>query len=138
MPVEISQGLGVTAAEIQTFDDMWMSDAVRQYDKVLAEQTLAGNPWPGHWAIGGELMAAMVRMYELTHGLDFVGHRGSISLDPLYELSRLALDSRDDRRPNPVEDPFRGRVMPSWSEDGPAQADLHWAALDFAGLYSYP
>jgi hypothetical protein len=138
MPIEISPGLGVTAAEIHAFDELWMTDAARQNDKVLAEQTVSGNPWPGPWTIGGELMAAMVRMYDLTHGLDYVGHRGSIYRDHLYELSCIALDYRDDRRPNGIEDPFRGRVMPSWGEDGPAQGDLHWAGLDTAGLYSYP
>ena len=130
-PIAISPGLGVTAAEIQDFDERWMSDAQRQHHLAVAENHLSGVWDPGPWFVGGELMAAMVRMYDLTGRQAYVDH--------LYDLSRLALDYRDDGpKKTPIEDPFRGRVMPAWGEDGLSSGELHWCGIDTAGLYSYP
>lgn len=131
MPITISPGLGVTDADVQAFDERWMNDAQRQNDLVSAENHLSGVWDPGPWWIGGELMAAMVRMYDLT--------RRQVYVDHLYELSRLVLDYRDDGpKKSAIEDPFRARVMPSWGEDGPSSGELHWTGIDIAGLYSYP
>jgi hypothetical protein len=131
MFVTISPHPGVTDAEIQAFDEKWMTDGQRQIDLDFAEDSLSTYAWSDPWGVGGELMAAMVRMYELT--------RRRVYLDHLYDLSVIALDYRDDGGKKPaVEDRFRGRVMPAWGEEVPNQGDLHWAGADIAGLYSYP
>jgi hypothetical protein len=80
-PITISTGLGTKAVDIQEFDERWMSDAQRQSDLTAAENHLSGTWAPGPWWLVGELMAAMVRMYDLA--------RRQIYVDHLYNLSEL-------------------------------------------------
>jgi hypothetical protein len=128
--VRISDGLGVTAADLQAFNDAWMSPEAREGDIARATQNFTDPFTPGVW-ITGDDMQAMVRMYELTHD--------RLYLDHLRRLSRLVLSFRDDRRTDVrAVDAFTEQVMPAWDQRGVPSGYLHHAGLDAAGVYSYP
>jgi len=129
--VTISGGLGVTPADLQAFNDAWMTPEARAGDIARATQNFTDPFTPGVW-ITGDDMQAMVRMYDLTHDRFYLDH--------LRDLSRLVLSFRDDRRtdvPRAV-DAFTGQVMPAWDQLGVPSGYLHHASLDAAGVYSYP
>ena len=58
--VTISHGLGVTAADLQAFNDAWMTDVARGGDISRATQNFTDPFTPGSW-ITGDDMQAMVR-----------------------------------------------------------------------------
>lgn len=109
--VAISPAVGVTPADLQVFNDAWMTPAARARDLSRATHNFIDAFAPAVW-ITGDDMQAMVRMYELT--------RDPIYLDHLGDLSRLVLSYRDDRRTEVphVVDAFIGQVMPAWDQLG--------------------
>lgn len=129
--VTISPGVGVTPADLQVFNETWMTPAARAGDLSRATHNFIDAFAPGVW-ITGDDMQAMVRMFELT--------RDPIYLDHLGDLSRLVLSYRDDRRTDVphVVDAFIGQVMPAWDQLGVGSGYLHHASIEAAGVYSYP
>ena len=59
--VTISDGLGVTAADLQAFNDAWMTGEARRGDIARATENFTVPFTPGTW-ITGDDMQAMVRL----------------------------------------------------------------------------
>ncbi|MPY87565.1 MAG: PASTA domain-containing protein [Luteitalea sp.] len=125
--VKVSATLGVTAADLQAFNDRSMNPETMKTDVRVAGERAAG-------LLAGiedtsEIMGAMVYMYDLT--------QDRIYLDHLREMSREVLMNRDDHRGAPV-DAFTGRVMPAWGKSTVSFGSLHHANIFDAGLWCYP
>jgi predicted transglutaminase-like cysteine proteinase len=137
--VALSPGAAVTGNDIQMFDSKWMND-VQRADAIGQVYTTF---WPGYdyygipfesqaWTIG-ERMAAMARMYDLTHAPRYLDH--------LRELTNLVLAARDDHRPDAGfrMDGLRGwRVMPAWGVVRTTYGYYDHSSLVVAGVYAYP
>ncbi len=125
--VTVSATLGVTAADLQAFNDRSMHQSVRDADVYWAGQRAAGLA--SGIEDSTEIMGAMVYMYDLT--------QDRIYLDHLRDMSHEVLKNRDDRR-TALADWFVGRVMPAWGRRTVSFGSLHHADIFSAGLWSYP
>ena len=155
-PTTVSlSGSSLTSEDIRLFDNRWMTQD--QHDGYEHEVHKAF--WIGYDPFGldysllawgeGERMAAMARMYDLTHAAKY--------LDELRFLTNLVLAGRDDHidlqpepasqfdnpawQPNPASrmDGLRGGVvMPAWGHRSNEFGGYHTSTLDIAGVYAYP
>jgi hypothetical protein len=121
--------LGVTPADVQAFNQAWMTPDARAGHINGARDDFTNYFLPGAWTTG-EVMEAMVRMYDLTHD--------RLYLDHLRELSLLVLSYRDDRRMPRRKDPFRDQLMPAWGARGVPYGYRHHAGVVIAGVWAYP
>jgi hypothetical protein len=130
--ITVSPGSVVTSADLQAFNERWISPEARDADIFQATFPFNNDYLRGAWGTG-EDMEAMVRMYELTHDHAYLDH--------LRGLSNLVLSFRDDRRTDDKagrREAFRGQVMAAWGAPGIAYGYLHHTSPVLAGVYAYP
>jgi hypothetical protein len=152
--VSLSPGSGVTNADIQAFDQLWMTDLYKQAWFDIVRNTFClgydqnGNPFDNQaWGIG-DRMETMVHMYDLTQAPRYLDH--------LRDLAMVILAFRDDHMdPNNdlspeskigAQPPFGtrmdglrgGRVMPAWGWSSVGWAGYHSSEMDIASVFSYP
>jgi hypothetical protein len=142
--VTISDGPEITADDIAAFDAKWMQphDLATQLDG--ARCGLYVRDAAAAWGTE-ERMAAMVRMYELTHQMRYLDH--------LHDLIEAALQFRDDNydpangppfpacsaTPTPKKpvDFLRGQNEPAWAGRMYDFVGPGWADEDASSLYGY-
>jgi hypothetical protein len=138
--VTVSDGKASTAADIAIFDATWTQPLQHQQALDQAYWWLYKRFDGGVWETG-QRMAALARMYELTHERRY--------LDQLREFIELALRFRDDHHPGDIHstgedipaqplDEFRGRVMPAWGGKSVNTGGLHGVGEVVASVYTYP
>jgi hypothetical protein len=136
--VNLSDATAVSAADIDHFNGRWMQPAMCQAEVASAARDFSLRQ-PG-WATA-ERMAAMVRMFELTHDLRFLNH--------LRELTEIALAYRDDHypgnpdpacrrcEPRPLDD-FRGGHVAAWGHATDYYAGLSGVDEGISSVFAYP
>ncbi|HEY1300525.1 MAG TPA: hypothetical protein VGF07_08505, partial [Stellaceae bacterium] len=136
--VTVSPGRQVTADDIAKFNAQWMAPYPRQKIIDYAQSTLSQFDIDGAWGTG-ERMAAMVRMFDLTHDTRYLDH--------LRELSQIALKYRDDLpldkdRPDlirPADQIRNNKVgLPGWGGRAVDSGGLHHVDEITSSLYAYP
>jgi hypothetical protein len=135
--ITVSPGGQVTADDIAKFNAQWMAPYPRQKMINFAQSTLSQFDLDGVWGTG-EGMAAMVRMFDLTHDTRYLDH--------LRELIQIALKYRDDLpldkdRPDLIRptDEIRNKVgLPGWGGRAVDSGGLHRVDEVTSSLYAYP
>jgi hypothetical protein len=143
--VSISDGPEVTADDIAQFDAKWMQPFDRGWALDGARCGLFRRDPAAAWGTE-DRMAAMVRMYELTHQMRYLDH--------LHDLIEAALQYRDDNydpgngppdplccptTPSPKKpiDYLRGQNEPAWAGWMYDNVGYAWADEDASNLYGY-
>ncbi len=125
---QISDGPTITPADLAQFD-AWTNGPAHASASESVRQQLFDRCEACVWWIT-ERMAALVRMYDLTHDERFVFQ--------LRELVEHALKHRDDNHPaGSVLDEFRNRVIPGWGGKSPNNGQLHRASPAVSSLYAH-
>jgi hypothetical protein len=86
--IQVSPGRMVTADDITKFNQQWMQPWATRAALGFAASTLSNKDSSGTTG-NGERMAAIVRMFDLTHDAPYLDH--------LFDLIEIVLRYRDDR-----------------------------------------
>jgi hypothetical protein len=131
--ITVSSGKQITADDITKFNQQWMQPWERNGALGFAAYTLSTLDSSGDTGTG-EMMAAMVRMYDLTHAPRYLDH--------LFDLIQIVLQYRDDR---PLDgspkqlDEIRNKVgLPAWGGGLLDNYGLHSVEELTSSLYAYP
>jgi hypothetical protein len=131
--IKVSPGAQVTADDITQFNQQWMQPWEIKAALDFARSTLSNMDSSGTTG-NGERMAAMVRMYDLTHDPRYLDH--------LFDLVELMLRYRDDRASGDgpkVKDEIRDKVgLPAWGGGLLDNFGLHSVLEWTSSLYAYP
>jgi hypothetical protein len=140
--ITVSPGARWTADDITIFNEQWMQPLERAQAIGFATSTLGHRDPDGVWG-NGERMAALVRMFQLTHDARYLDH--------LREFIHLALQFRDDLPFDPPAvtrpvDMIRNQVgVPAWGGDGGTKdvEGVEYGGLSHieevvSNLYAYP
>jgi hypothetical protein len=131
--ITVSSGKQITADDITKFNQQWMQPWQTSKDLYTAQQTLSQLDSSGTTG-NGERMAAMVRMYDLTHDTPYLDH--------LFDLVQIVLKYRDDRPLDggpKVTDEIRNKVgLAAWGGGLLDNYGLHSVLEWTSSLYAYP
>ena len=134
--ITVSFGKTLTPDDITKFNQQWMQPFSTGAALEFARSTLSSLDSSGATATG-ERMAAMVRMFDLTHDTRYLDH--------LLDLVQLTLKFRDDRPldsgPNVFRPPdqIRNKVgLPAWGGGLLDNYGLHSVDEIVSSLYAYP
>jgi hypothetical protein len=131
--ITVSSGKQITADDITKFNQQWMQPWSTTAVLGTAASRLSNLDSSGDTEIG-EQMAAMVRMFDLTHDTRYLDH--------LFDLIQIVLQYRDDRplnsSPKPT-DQIRNKVgLAAWGGGLLDNYGLHSVDEITSSLYAYP
>ena len=131
--IQVSPGGVVTADDIAEFNEQWMQLWATNAALGTAQSRLFNKDSSGTTEVG-ERMAAMVRMYDLTHDPRYLDH--------LFDLIEIVLRYRDDRPLGSgpkVTDEIRNKVgLAAWGGGLLDNYGLHSVLEWTSSLYAYP
>jgi hypothetical protein len=140
--ITVSAGPRVTPDDITKFNEQWMQPFELLNARNDARRDLKARDPDGVWT-HSERMAAMVRMFELTHDTRYLDH--------LRDLIQIVLQFRDDlpfdslNVIRPLEQIRNERGVPAWGGDGGRPdvegveyGGLHHVEEIVSSLYAYP
>jgi hypothetical protein len=131
--IKVSPAREVTADEVTEFNEKWMQPWATNAALRTAASRLFNKDSSGTTEVG-ERMAAMVRMFDLTHDPRYLDH--------LFDLIEIVLRYRDDRpfgNGPKVTDEIRNKVgLAAWGGGLLDNYGLHSVQEWTSSLYAYP